>query len=243
MGRVIIHRPRPSVTAVRLAEGLRARGHDAVKSTRGRRPRPGSSLVSYGGFIDGVDGLNNTPLYGKLTELRLLGDAGVRCVEVCADTECQSEHLVRNRVHHGGLDLVNNTGSDFRVHRLPIDHEYRIHIWRDGDAFVSVRAGVKRPGGGDYHPWVRSHHAGWVVDYGAESRRSTLPASRELAKAAVSVLGLDFAGVDVAVLDDDTPVVLEVNRAPGLEGRTLDIYLDRIEKWLEEHHEAGTVGA
>ena len=81
-----------------------------------------------------------------------------------------------------------------------------------------------------HHPWIRSHSSGWRLDYG-EGARTVRQKHRDAAKAAVLALGLDFAAVDVAETRDKRVLVLEVNRAPGLEGVTVAKYVEKIKEW------------
>src|SRR4029077_8667684 len=90
----------------------------------------------------------------------------------------------------------------------------------------SIRAGRKQHRAGvANHPWIRSYGGGWSLIYdGFES----VKALRDLAKAAIKALGLDFCAVDLAKLDNGKWIVLEVNRAPGLEGGTVTSYAPAI---------------
>lgn len=76
--------------------------------------------------------------------------------------------------------------------------------------------------------WIRSWDSGWrmVWQEGAVKQRH-----RDIAHQAVSALGLDFGAVDIGELADGTLLVLEVNRAPGIEGSTLEAYANAIEAW------------
>jgi hypothetical protein len=150
------------------------------------------------------------------------------------------------RYHHvGGEDFFNPPGKpDFYVKWQPIQKEYRIHSFSGR----SIRAGQKvlregftlgteaefKLGGSKAHPWIRSWDTGWKVSY--DGFRST-PKMRKLANGAVKALGLTFGAVDLAEIGDDSYMVLEVNRAPGIEGNTLDTYVRAIQKWIEGNPE------
>lgn len=81
---------------------------------------------------------------------------------------------------------------------------------------------------------IRSHDNGWIfarenVDLPEEVGRVAL--------AAIRALGLDFGAVDCYFTSRDNPNpqiagVFEVNTAPGLEGTTLDRYVEAIERML-----------
>jgi len=130
--------------------------------------------------------------------------------------------------HIGGTDLLTPPPApDYFVKKVNIVEEYRIHMFKG----KSIRAGVKkhREGFPNPSPWVRSYDGGWRIVYdGFESKK----AMRELAAKAVETLGLDFGAVDLGKLADGSYIVLEVNRAPGLEGGTVNAYVNAITAWV-----------
>lgn len=136
--------------------------------------------------------------------------------------------------HMGGTDLLTPPPTpDFFVKRLPLVKEYRIHSF-DGK---SIRAGVKAPREGftpggvpTLHAWVRSYDGGWRIVYDDFKSKEK---QRDLAAAAVKALGLNFGAVDIGELADKSLIVLEVNRAPGLEGGTVESYGRAIEAWAQ----------
>jgi len=211
---------------------------DAKKVTRLRRLRPGDGYVAWGSVAE-VDGpsLNHVYPGNKLRDVGVLEEHGVPTISVCRDRDCLEppRHIVRALDHHGGNDLLN-PGSfhpAYTVHMEPIAREYRVHVWRGDEGYVSIRAGVKVPTGPDSHPWIRAHAAGWVLDYGGECQATFRDKHRSVAKAACEALNLDFGAVDVAEREDGSVLVLEVNRAPGLEGRTVEVYADRVASWWQ----------
>jgi hypothetical protein len=129
--------------------------------------------------------------------------------------------------HVGGNDLLQVPGNpDFFVKKLDITEEYRIHMFGGR----SIRAGIKkhREGFANPSPWIRSYEGGWRIVYdGFKSKE----AMRAIAANAVKALGLDFGAVDIGKLRNGNLVVLEVNRAPGLEGGTVDAYSKAITEW------------
>jgi hypothetical protein len=137
------------------------------------------------------------------------------------------EWLPRKNNHVGGNDLLHPGQADYYAKKESITEEFRIHSFKG----KSIRAGKKVPREGfeqTKHPWVRSFDGGWRIHYdGFESTRQ----QRELAAQAIAVLGLDFGAVDLGVADGRL-LVLEVNRAPGLEGGTITAYVNAIQKWL-----------
>lgn len=133
----------------------------------------------------------------------------------------------RSNNHVGGNDLLHPpTTPDFFVKKENLTEEYRIHMFNGR----SIRAGKKqhRGEGIQAHPWIRSFDAGWKIVY--DNFQSTRE-MRELAKRAVETLGLQFGAVDLGRTSDNRLIVLEVNRAPGLEGGTIETYADKIASW------------
>lgn len=139
----------------------------------------------------------------------------------------------RTNDHVGGTDLLAPPANpDYFVKKVNIIEEYRIHSF----CGKSIRAGIKkpRPGFHGVNQWVRSYDGGWFIDYtGFESKK----AMRELAHKAVAALGLQFGAVDIGKLANGTLIVLEVNRAPGLEGGTVEAYTGAIQKWSNDNWE------
>lgn len=138
---------------------------------------------------------------------------------------------IGRRYHHvGGNDLLNPPSTpDYWVKKESIVEEYRIHSFMG----KSIRAGKKIPRE-NAHPWVRSFDGNWIIAYeGFKSSREM----RELAAAACNALELDFGAVDLGRLSDGRLIVLEVNRAPGIEGNTTTAYAEAISKWAEGHEE------
>ncbi len=141
------------------------------------------------------------------------------------------EWLPRKNNHVGGLDLLNPDGqADFWVKRESIVREIRVHSFNG----KSIRAGVKAPREGvatdQVHAWIRSYDGGWTIKYdGVTSKQK----HRDLAHQAVAALGLQFGAVDLAETSDGRLIVLEVNRAPGIENGSVDRYATAIKGWLE----------
>lgn len=140
--------------------------------------------------------------------------------------------IARTNDHIGGNDLLRGVQRpDYWSKKEDIRSEIRIHSF----AGKSIRAGVKKVGGphaANAHQWVRSYDGGWIIDYAGFSAQQ---AQRDLAASAVAALGLQFGAVDIGVLADGTSMVLEVNRAPGIEGNSTEAYVKAIQKWIGGH--------
>lgn len=164
---------------------------------------------------------------GRLTrdQLRAAVDAAQRFL--ATPPPLPIEWLGRRFHHVGGNDLLVPTRNpDYYAQKETITNEYRIHMFLG----KSIRAGQKVARGPEFrqHPWIRSLDGGWKIDYnGFTSTR----AMRDLCTRACQALSLDFAAIDLAQKADGTLMVLEANRAPGLEGGTIEAYVGAITRW------------
>jgi len=126
------------------------------------------------------------------------------------------------------------------VHLAPLyvqykkkQHEYRVHVIRSGVNFdVDVQQKRKRrdtPNENvDYK--VRNHANGWVY---CRDDISPPEGIQELSMRVIQALVLDFGAVDIIWNEHYNQMyVLEVNTAPGLEGQTLDFYVDNLKRLL-----------
>lgn len=142
----------------------------------------------------------------------------------------QGEWLPRDANHVGGTDLITPPQRpDFWVKKETLIREYRVHSFGGR----SIRGGVKVPreGVATPHEWVRSWDGGWRISYADGAIHQ---AQRDIAHQAVQALGLTFGAVDIGQKADGSMLVLEVNRAPGLEGGTPEAYARAINRWVEE---------
>lgn len=145
------------------------------------------------------------------------------------------EWIGRSNAHRGGSDILGGiVHPDFYSKKEAFINEYRVHSFFG----KSIRAGRKvhrtaddeTPFTGIPHEWVRSFDGGWKISYadgvGVKQKH------RDIAHQAVKALGLNFGAVDIGELADGTLVVLEVNRAAGVEGGTTEAYSRAIRKWI-----------
>lgn len=202
----------------------KASGARRVKSLSSTRLKKGDLIVFWGaalaGDFDQIQTLNNVPGISKLLELKKLEKAGVRVPEFSLTPK--DGFLARVRNHQGGKDLLSGRQTgDFYVRRLSLEREFRVHVFQG----QSIRLGMKVPRVGvKQHPWIRSYDGGWKLSYGQDAQQGVVSGVRSAAKAAVHALGLDFGAVDVGVSKEGKVYVLEVNRRPGLEGKTIEVY-------------------
>jgi glutathione synthase/RimK-type ligase-like ATP-grasp enzyme len=106
-------------------------------------------------------------------------------------------------------------------------HEYRVHVWK-GEVIDTQQKRKSREANnaGAVNTLIRNHSNGWVFchnDVTPDIRRDTL------AIQSVQALGLSFGGVDIIYNEhEDQYYTLEVNSAPGLEGITVNKYVQAI---------------
>lgn len=208
-----------------LVTRIRALGHEVRRVRRVGQLRPGGLVVNWGHRSGRRDALNDRGWFSKLGELQRLHQEGVPTVEVRVGQNPGQGWLPRRNGHHEGNDLLRPGRADYWTLFRPIRHEFRVHVARFGEEYRSIRLGMKFPRVARPHEWIRSWQAGWHLLYNEEAQQRAHGHNvRGVAKAAVEALGLDFGAVDVAIGTDGRTFVLEVNRAPGLEGQTLERY-------------------
>ena len=163
--------------------------------------------------------LNKQVIHNKYKELQILTNAGVECVE--SSLIRRTDWLARRFKHQESNDLLAHLDTgDYYTKLRPISQEFRVHVFQG----KSIRLAMKVPRVEHPHPVFRSWGAGWKFSYGADAQEWASPPLRNLAKRAVTALGLDFGAVDIGRQPDGVFFVLEVNTRPGLEGGTIEAY-------------------
>lgn len=188
--------------------------------------------------------LNGISVKSKLTDAKVLRDAGVPTIEISeinpaepprldvivfsvaqakAGVEQLRDYITRwsNATSEGWLGRMtdHSRGADL------LNPSANPDFWVKKEKLVgevrvhsflgkSIGAGRKVKTRPDAHEWIRSIDSGWDESYGAD--RNVTNAHRELAHKAVKALSLDFGAVDIGERADGSLLVLEVNRAPGL---------------------------
>lgn len=126
------------------------------------------------------------------------------------------------QVLSGRIDLGLQEGAmvpaQFYTKGFPTSREFRIHC---GFGKVIKVYEKKRRSGTTPDPFIRSH-GDWVC---CQYNLDPYPASlTNTALNAVAALGLDFAGVDVALSRNGDCCVFETNTAPGIENGSVEAY-------------------
>ena len=220
---------RPSDGARCLSAALRSRGADSRHVRRYDRLRNADLTINWGTLVPNSSSwLNgNAPIGNKYVELRMMRLAGVPTPDHSLEPR-GAGWLTRTFRHHAANDLLNNNlvVGDYYTEFVPTVREFRVHII-DG---LSVRIGMKKhsPHTTIHHPFIRSSMGGWGIYYDSEAQARVTKEVRNVAKEAIIALSYDFGAVDVAITEDNRPIVWEVNSAPGLEGKTVDVYADKF---------------
>lgn len=112
--------------------------------------------------------------------------------------------------------------------------EYRFHVFGDEVKFVQQkkrRNGFRDADGNEPNGLIKNWDNGWV--YVTQNISAYPQSAVDAAVKAVKCLGLDFGAVDVAVRQNE-PYVFEVNTAPGIEGTTVDVYIEALKSLAGE---------
>lgn len=118
-----------------------------------------------------------------------------------------------------------NVAQEYRVHCTPTEVIDVVQKKRMSTATCEER-GIER------NDRIRNHDNGWVfAREGIEPTEAVLNA----AMSAVASLGLDFGAVDIArTTHNEKPIVcFEVNTAPGIQGSTLEAYINFFKRKLD----------
>lgn len=126
--------------------------------------------------------------------------------------------------HSGeGIELAPSTNlpnAPLYVEYIPKQDEFRVHVV--GESIIAVQRKARDRNNPNPDWKVRNHANGFIfIREGFETPQAVL----DSAVSAIGALGLDFGAVDVIWNNKrGRAYVLEVNTAPGLEGRTIDDY-------------------
>ncbi len=114
------------------------------------------------------------------------------------------------------------------VQYIPKKAEYRVHIFNG--VIIDVQQKVARAEGEPFDWRIRSHENGFIYQ---RTNINPAPMVSDNAISAMAVTGLHFGAVDVIYNErQDRAYVLEINTAPGLEGRTVQSYAQAIREFI-----------
>lgn len=184
----------------------------------------------------------------KLKALIALEEAGVNVPRFTVTKELaeywlnDGETVVERHTLNGnsaeGVRIVNLddedmpsdlTNAPLYTKFIPKTCEFRVHVFRNEIIDYCEKKKMssdRRPE--NFNKYVCSNEYGWVF---CRNNVRHIDSVKEMAKKAVSALGLDFGAVDV-VYYEGTPYVLEVNTAPGIMGTTLRQYANTFRGFL-----------
>lgn len=190
------------------------------------------------------------PRYTATEQLARFRTAGVRTVEFThsraeAEAWVSQGHTVfgRRETHTHGSDIIGANrsippgrrwrGRDWWTKLVRSTDEWRVHVF-DGS---SIARGRKVLTGPQVSRWpIRSRRNGWTLDH----TQRTPPPVRDLAKRAVAALpGYLYGAVDILVDENGNPLVLEVNRIPGMDNYTCRKYAEAIHSWIANNPHNG----
>lgn len=170
---------------------------------------------------EGIDTVIRTTATGK-------GGEGIYIFEGDASKSVDENHVrVQEFIKEKGISRVKLITQYFKA-----KDEYRVHVF-DGKV-IDVQQKRKRSDipRDEVNYKVRNHANGFVF---CRENVSLPDCCAEAAVAAVAALALDFGAVDLRYNPkEDRPAVLEVNTAPGLEGTTLEIYVNAVRELIEQ---------
>ena len=107
--------------------------------------------------------------------------------------------------------------------------EYRLHVCNDEVFFIQRKARALHVPKEGVNWQIRNHANGFIY---AHKDVEIDPAAYNIAIMAVRSLGLHFGAVDLIMDFDGDFFVLEVNTACGLEGTTLEKYVEQFKRFL-----------
>lgn len=245
------YRPRPHHIIVNWGAGMMNGVPNWYGSLGQINPRTGRSIemLNHPGYV--ADASN------KLTAFEVMQEAGVSVPEFLGPADLDDvfgwqnqgiPYMARTKLSgHSGDGCYYRTGTDtddpypewvrnresvkMYVKYIKKKEEYRVHVFRGQVIDIQQKRKRQEVANEEVNYQVRSHDNGWVF-----CRTDVRPAQSILdnSVAAVNSLGLDFGAVDVIWNQHQGQAyVLEVNTAPGLEGSTINAYVNALEELVQ----------
>ena len=175
------------------------------------------------------------PPHDKLTQLNLFQSQGVQCPQFTTDKTVAASWkraLARQALNgHSGVGIEEFVGQDAPLYTeyIPKKKEYRVHYCYSK---FDIQQKKKRRGA-ETNPTVRNLANGWVYCRSIPIEDDMRTRLTELAERACKALCVPWGAVDIIYNEKrDMLYVLEVNTAPGLEGRTVEFYANAIKEAL-----------
>jgi len=173
----------------------------------------------------------------KLTCFQAMKARGVPCVDFTTDPDIVKQWLRDEHIVYGRKILNSSQGNGIviidNINKLvscPLytkgvvkAHEYRVHIFQNKMIDITKK---RRRNDAETNDLIKNLENGWVYC------RNDIEVPDEIvtaARSAVNAVGLDFGAVDL-LYKREVPYVLEINTAPGLEGTTLDKYIEEFKR-------------
>jgi glutathione synthase/RimK-type ligase-like ATP-grasp enzyme len=232
-----------SKSAKDLAQALRVK---RIRPSGSYRPSARTTVVNWGSSrAFAHSNMLNKPqaiamATNKLYALQKMKEAGVSVPDFTTDKAVAQEwqedgfRVVCRTIltGHSGQGIVI-AQPDEPITSAPLytkytkkDKEYRVHVFKG--KILDVCEKRKRSGMEGANSLVRTLNNGWVY-----CRQSVvLPdVAKTLSLNAVKALGLDFGAVDI-IARGDKFYCLEVNSAPGIQGTTLQKYVEALREYI-----------
>lgn len=238
-----------SAKALAEALGVRRIKHEGSKY----KPKRGDTIINWGSSQVPVELQNGNAIIlnppeaiakasNKLSAFQVFKEAGVPIPEFTTKLEdayawikdLKATVVARTKLngHSGdGIVMVEN-GNIGELPRAPLYTEYvkkvnefRLHVFRGEVFFIQRKARKKEVPDNEVNWQVRNHANGFIF---AHQGVDVPDGHKEAAVKAVAALGLDFGAVDLIETKKGECFVLEVNTACGLEGTTLEKYVEKI---------------
>lgn len=189
----------------------------------------------------------------KLSAFICMVNAGVRCPQFTTSQETALDWVRRGGTVVARHTLTGSSGAGIQILRTEDDFpceaplytfyvkkkaEFRVHVMQ-GNIFDIQRKMRRKDLPDDKVNWMVRNHANGFV-FGREGdlvEDNQWPHLSKQAVLAVNSLGLDFGAVDIIWNENSQRAyVLEVNTAPGLEGKTIDNYCQAILEVFRRRH-------
>jgi len=224
---MFIFRRKGGISAIALS--------DLIGCKCGKENVPSNEFIINYGQSYRKSNLNANVNFNKVEVQKVLEKNGIRVPNMFRKGSVISKKefpiLARRNYHSKGRDIIfvenekelkqlNPSDYDFLVKYIEKRKEYRVHILGNYKTIVNVKIPKKDEEQDDI---IWSHNKGWIhIEYLGEFREKLI----KIAKDVLKILKYDFGAVDIILGEDGHFYVLEINSAPGLEDRKLQIYAE-----------------